>query len=236
MVREVGEGQARFWDIWIKIIGGLIAIGTLIIGFNTLSRQGDQLQFQQQQLKAQQDEQVKAMEEEYHRRFWDKKLDVYMRLCQAASSLTLAQPESDEYTQANHELMLIYGGEFQVVASPEVKKAFGEFLFAVSSNLYSKAKNIAQAIKVPHIDWGKLSAISPTPSSKGEIADTKVIIDWSKFDWSTFFDPDLHQSLTALALACRQDSGSEFHLSAEQVEKFNKTTDDIIKGIQKYQY
>ena len=52
---KVGEEQARFWDIWIKIIGGLIAIGTLIIGFNTLSRQGDQLQIQQKQFEATRD-------------------------------------------------------------------------------------------------------------------------------------------------------------------------------------
>ena len=78
------------------------------------------------------------MEEEYHRRFWEKKLDVYMRLCHAASSLALAQPKSDEYKQANHELMLIYGGEFQVVASPEVKKAFGAFLSTVFFTPYSK--------------------------------------------------------------------------------------------------
>jgi hypothetical protein len=200
MLPEVGEGQARFWDIWIKIIAGLIAIGTLIVGFNTLNRQGDQLQIQQQQqLKAQQQqfeatrkEQVKAMEEEYHRRFWDKKFDVYMRLCQAASSLTLAQSESDEYKQANHALMLIYGGEFQVVASPEVKKAFGEFLSVVSLN---EAK--------------------PPPIKRGLVA------------WA----PDLHRSLAGLALVCRQDSGSEFHLSDEQVHQSNEanqTLDDIV--------
>jgi hypothetical protein len=174
MVPKVGDAEARFWDICIKIGGGAIAIGTLIIGFNTLSRQGDQLQIQQQQLKAQPEqfeatrkEQVKAMEEEYHRRFWDKKLDVYMRLCHAASSLALAQLGSDEYKQANHELMLIYGGEFQVVASPEVKKAFGEFLSAVSLTSLKEGK--IAVIKDPNIDWGKLFAVSPTPSSKGKI-------------------------------------------------------------------
>ena len=52
---KVGEEQARFWDIWIKIGGGVIAIGTLIIGFNTLSRQGDQLQIQQKQFEATRD-------------------------------------------------------------------------------------------------------------------------------------------------------------------------------------
>jgi hypothetical protein len=88
MTPKVGEEEARFWDIWIKIGGGAIAIGTLVIGCNTLTRQGDQIQIQQEQMKAQQEqfeatrkEQVKAMEEEYHRRFWDKKFDVYMRLC-----------------------------------------------------------------------------------------------------------------------------------------------------------
>jgi hypothetical protein len=30
-----------------------------------------------------------------------------------------------------------------------------------------------------------------------------------------------------LALACRQDSGSEFHLNDKQVEKYNEATLDI---------
>jgi hypothetical protein len=51
-------------------------------------------------------------------------------------------------------------------------------------------------------------------------------------DWAKFFAFDLHQRLTALALACRQDSGSEFHLSDQQVEKFNKATNDITTIIQ----
>jgi hypothetical protein len=88
-------------------------------------------------------------------------------------------------------LMLIYGGEFQVVASPEVKKAFGEFLSAVS-----------------------LTEAKP-PIKKALV----------------LFVPDLHRSLTALALACRQDSGSEFHLSGEQVQKFNEATEGIDKFI-----
>ena len=37
MVPKVGDAEARFWDICIKIGGGAIAIGTLIIGFNTLT-------------------------------------------------------------------------------------------------------------------------------------------------------------------------------------------------------
>jgi hypothetical protein len=31
MVPEIGERQATFWDIWIKIGGWLIAIGTLMV-------------------------------------------------------------------------------------------------------------------------------------------------------------------------------------------------------------
>ena len=118
MVPKVGEGEARFWDIWIKLIAGVIAIVTVITGFQTLKNQAAQFEATRQ--------------EEYHSRFWEKQFDVYMRLCQAASSLALAQPESDEYKQANHEMMLIYGGELQVVASSEVKGAFRDFLSAVS--------------------------------------------------------------------------------------------------------
>jgi hypothetical protein len=41
------------------------------------------------QFEAARKEQAKALEEEYHRRFWEKKFDVYMRLCCAAASLDL---------------------------------------------------------------------------------------------------------------------------------------------------
>jgi hypothetical protein len=178
MAPKVGEEEARFWDIVIKIIAGVVAIGTLITGFQTLKSQGDQV--------------AATRQEEYHRRFWEKKLDVYMHLCKAASSLALAESESDEYKQANHEMMLIYGGELQVVASPEVKEAFREFLSAIS---LTEAK----------------------PAVKG----------------LTFFVTDLHRSLAALALACRQDSGSEFQLNDKQVQKFNEETEGIDKFLRK---
>ena len=144
---------------------------------------------QADQFEATRKEQVKAMEEEYHRRFWEKKFDVYLRLCRAASSLALAQPESDEYKQANHDMMLIYGGELQVMASPEVKAAFRAFLSAVS------------------------------------LRKTKQIVKKDLMG----FAPDLHRSLAALALACRQEAASEFQLSGEQVQKFDETTLDIDK-------
>jgi uncharacterized protein YdgA (DUF945 family) len=109
MAPKIGEDEARFWDLLLKAIGGVIAIVTVWTGIQTINRQTDQIKVQQQQLAAQQTqfeatraEQLKAMEEEYHRRFWEKKLEVYMRLCQAASALALAQPKSDQYKQADH--------------------------------------------------------------------------------------------------------------------------------------
>ena len=79
MVPKIGEGEARFWDLLVKGFVGLIAAFTVWSGFQTLGRQGDQMKIQQQQLEAQQRqfeasqrEQTQALEEEYHRPFWEK--------------------------------------------------------------------------------------------------------------------------------------------------------------------
>jgi hypothetical protein len=54
MVPKIGEGEARFWDILVKVIAAGIAIGTVVVGCKTLQRQGDQLRIQQKQLAVQQ--------------------------------------------------------------------------------------------------------------------------------------------------------------------------------------
>src|SRR5258707_1332725 len=94
---KIGEEEARFWDLLVKGIGVSFAIGTVVAGFKTLQRQGQQLKIQQEQLAVQQrqfeatrTDQIQALEEEYHRRFWEKKLDFYVRLCKAAASLASA--------------------------------------------------------------------------------------------------------------------------------------------------
>jgi hypothetical protein len=88
MVPKIDEDHARFWDLLLKGFGIVAAIITLVIGFRTIKGQGNQLKFQQQQLSEQQSqfeasykEQIKALEEEYHRRFWEKKLEAYLQLC-----------------------------------------------------------------------------------------------------------------------------------------------------------
>lgn len=207
MVPKIGEGEARFWDLLVKVIGGGIAIGTVVVGCQTLQRQGDQLKLQQEQIAIQQKqlavqqsqfettskEQVKALEEEYHRRFWEKKLDVYIQLCHAAGILALTEPKSDEYQQAQHQLTMIYSGELQLLASSDVKTALGNFLNALSSASIIKLRD--PTLEMPTIE---------DMVKKGE----KAII------------MDLHGSVADLALACRQDSGSEFHLSDQEVTKY----------------
>jgi hypothetical protein len=37
MVSELGEGQARFWDICIKLIGGVFGLGAFFTGFQTIN-------------------------------------------------------------------------------------------------------------------------------------------------------------------------------------------------------
>ena len=118
-------------------------------GFQALHSQGNQLKLQQKQLAVQQSqfeatskEQAKALEEEYHRRFWEKKLEVYIQLCHAAGILALTEPTSDEYLQAQHQLKMIYSGELQLLASSEVKTALGNFLNALSSTSIIKSRDL----------------------------------------------------------------------------------------------
>jgi len=54
MAPKIVEGEARFWDLLVKVIASGIAIGTVVVGCRTLQRQGDQLKIQQKQLAVQQ--------------------------------------------------------------------------------------------------------------------------------------------------------------------------------------
>jgi hypothetical protein len=207
MAPKIGEEEARFWDLLVKVIGGVIAIGTVVVGFKTLQRQGDQLKIQQKQLAVQQGqfettskEQVKALEEEYHRRFWEKKLEVDIQLCHAAGILALTDPESDEYKQAEHQLTLIYSGELQLLASSDVKTALGNFLNALSSTSRIKSGDLTPEMLADMVKKG-----------------AKVIVM-----------DDLRLSVADLALACRQDSGSEFHLTDQQVTKHKADAASLI--------
>jgi hypothetical protein len=40
MVPKIGDGEARFWDLLLKAFGGLIAITTVMVGWQTLRIQG----------------------------------------------------------------------------------------------------------------------------------------------------------------------------------------------------
>jgi hypothetical protein len=143
-----------------------------------------QLSEQQSQFQTSYKEQIKALEEEYHRRFWEKKLEAYLQLVHVAGILTMAYADSDEYKQARRQLMMIHNGELQVLASPEVKSAFADFLEALPDN----AK----------IQIHLLPSTSTPANAMEEM-------------WKKFFG--LYKAQANLALACRQDSGSEFHLT-----------------------
>jgi hypothetical protein len=191
-------------DLLLKGFGIVAAIITLVIGFRTIKGQGDQLKFQQQQLSEQQSqfetsykEQIKALEEEYHRRFWEKKLEAYLQLCHVTGILTMVDADSDEYKQARQQFMMIYNGELQVLASPEVKSAFTDFLKA----LPDKAKF-------------QIHLLPSTSTPANPIAE--MVERWFA----------LYKAQANLALACRQDSGSEFHLNDQQVQKYKTNAED----------
>src|SRR6202023_990550 len=105
-------------------------------------------------------------------------------------------PTPTEYKQARRQLMMIHNRELQVLASPEVKSAFADFLKA----LPDKAK-----IRI------HLLPSTSTPADAMEEV------------WEEFFG--LYKAQANLALACRQDSGSEFHLNEQQVQKYNTNSE-----------
>jgi len=217
MAPNIGEGEARFWDLLVKGIAAGIAIGTVVVGCRTLQRQGDQLKIQQKQLAVQQSqfettskEQAKALEEEYHRRFWEKKLEVYIQLCHAAGILAQTEPKSDEYQQGQHQLMMIYSGELQLLASPDVTTALGNFLDALSSTSIIKSRDLTSEMQ-------QMPAIRDL-LKKGE----KVVI------------MDLQRAVADLALACRQDSGREFHLTDQEVTRYKAGVESLIKNWEKW--
>jgi hypothetical protein len=142
MTLKIGEEEARFWDLLIKAIAGVFAIFTVWSGFQALSTQ-------QQQLKTQQDQFEKTSQEEYHRKFWEKKLDAYIRLCNSAALLSFSNTNSPEFERAKHDVLMIYSGELHVLASPQVKQAFVDFLKVLAdSRSFSGQEGIQQQQQV----------------------------------------------------------------------------------------
>jgi hypothetical protein len=136
---KIDEAEARSLDLLVKAVASLIAVGTLVTGCQTLVRQGEQMKIQQHQLDVQQGqfeatqkERFQALEEEYHRRFWEKKLDLYTQLLKDAAALAIAAHGND-YDEKVHVLIATSVGELQVVASPNVDKALGDVLRVIAS-------------------------------------------------------------------------------------------------------
>jgi hypothetical protein len=71
---------------------------------------------------------VKPISIESHERLRETKFDIYLRLCRAAGLLAVLRPDSDEYAIAHKDLITIYTGEFQFVASPDVSSALTAFV------------------------------------------------------------------------------------------------------------
>jgi hypothetical protein len=65
---------------------------------------------------------------EFSSRILETKFDIYLRLCRAAGILGVFPADSGAYVTAKKELIAIYAGEFQLVASPEVSSAFAAFV------------------------------------------------------------------------------------------------------------
>jgi hypothetical protein len=141
---ELNEGAARFWDVLTKVVGGVVAILTLFIGFRTLYDQGEttrkQLTEQYEALKQAHTELQTKLEEEYHRRFWEKRLDLYSEASNAASSIATLKlfpgkdfPQ-DDYVKALRRFYELYYGALCIVESKEVETAMIGFKNALEAN------------------------------------------------------------------------------------------------------
>jgi hypothetical protein len=162
MAFKLSEDESRFWDMVAKVVGGIAAVVTLIIGFMTLYGQGENLKTQQaefelsikqqqESLKTQQaefeksikqqdkalnkshEEEIQKLGEEYHRRFWEKRVDLYAEASNAASMIASLQLfpgkdfRQDEYSQALRRFYQLYYGELCLVESEEVETAMITF-------------------------------------------------------------------------------------------------------------
>ena len=65
---------------------------------------------------------------EFNSKVRETKFDIYLHLCRAAGILAVSRPDSDAYAIAKKDLIAIYTGEFQLVASPDVSSAFAMFV------------------------------------------------------------------------------------------------------------
>ena len=148
---QLSEGEARFWDVATKVIGGVVAIVTLCFGFYTLYEQGKATRAQQQQfadtikeqyaaIEQSRQEEIKKLEEEYRRRFWEKRLDLYSEASDVVSRVASLQlfPGKDfpqeEYSKALRRFYQLYYGPLCIVESEEVEKAMIDFKKALEAN------------------------------------------------------------------------------------------------------
>jgi hypothetical protein len=65
---------------------------------------------------------------ENHQRLWETKFDIYLRVCKAAGILAVSRSDTDAFAIAEKDLVAIYSGEFNLIASPDASAALATFV------------------------------------------------------------------------------------------------------------
>jgi hypothetical protein len=121
---EVTEEQSRSLDLILKVAGIVLAA----LGFAwTIYTLVDQHNQSRAQLEKQHQASLDKQTLEFKKGLWDKRLDVYLKACQEASSIADAAPGSKQFRDAVVRFDQLYYGQMVVVESPGVAKAMRDF-------------------------------------------------------------------------------------------------------------
>jgi hypothetical protein len=121
---EVTEEQSRSLDVILKVAGIVLAALGFVWTIYTLVDQHNQ---SRAQLEKQHSASLINQTLEFKKGLWDKRLDVYLKACQEASSVADAAPGSKEFRDAVVRFDQLYYGQMVVVESPAVAKAMRDF-------------------------------------------------------------------------------------------------------------
>lgn len=119
------EDSHRWWDVVTKVAGVLVTLVGAAVAIGTYAAQQQLTRAQNDKdaaaARAQAEKDKLERDEQYKRRIWERRLEIYLQACQSATALaTLAKPDDDQYVKSRLRFEQLYHGEMCVVESTEV--------------------------------------------------------------------------------------------------------------------
>lgn len=113
---EMTDTAANFWDVWIKAIGTGLTVITIVFGVfqfiwttnNNATKERESRERQTAETAAANIQQVKVAATN---RFWEKRLDVYIKISQTVGSIAEGAEDAAALKKARSKFLNLYWGE-----------------------------------------------------------------------------------------------------------------------------